>query len=73
MRDVSEFFMDTGVGTRGYTIVEQGQIAEIVSTKPEERRIIFEEAASRHSHHQTVHAGRSHKELALARSKDSTA
>ena len=45
MRDVADFFLDTGVGTRGYTIVEQGKISEIVSTKPEERRIIFEEAA----------------------------
>ncbi len=45
MRDVMDFFLDTGVGTRGYTIVEQGQIAGIVSNKPEERRVIFEEAA----------------------------
>ena len=45
LRDVTDFFLDTGVGTRGYTIVEQGKIAEIVSTKPEERRVIFEEAA----------------------------
>ena len=45
LRDVLDFFLDTGVGTRGYTIVEQGQIAELVSSKPEERRIIFEQAA----------------------------
>jgi chromosome segregation protein len=45
MRDVTDFFLDTGVGARGYTIVEQGKIAELVSTKPEERRFIFEEAA----------------------------
>jgi chromosome segregation protein len=45
LRDVTDFFLDTGVGARGYTIVEQGKVAEIVSTKPEERRIIFEEAA----------------------------
>ncbi|MEX2207518.1 MAG: chromosome segregation protein SMC [Myxococcota bacterium] len=45
MRDVLDFFMDTGVGTRGYTIVEQGQIADLVSSKPEERRVIFEQAA----------------------------
>ncbi|MFQ5698528.1 MAG: chromosome segregation protein SMC [Myxococcota bacterium] len=44
-RDVTDFFLDTGIGTRGYTIVEQGQIATIVSTRPEERRAIFEEAA----------------------------
>jgi chromosome segregation protein len=45
LRDVLDFFLDTGVGTRGYTIVEQGQIAELVSSKPEERRVIFEQAA----------------------------
>jgi len=45
LRDVLDFFRDTGVGTRGYTIVEQGRIAEIVSAKPEERRILLEEAA----------------------------
>src|SRR5262245_12945682 len=45
LRDVLDFFLDTGVGTRGYTIVEQGHIAELVSSKPEERRIIFEQAA----------------------------
>ena len=45
LRDISDFFLDTGVGTHGYTVVEQGSVAEIVATKPEERRFIFEEAA----------------------------
>ena len=45
LRDILDFFTDTGIGIRGYTIVEQGQIAAILSTRPEERRIIFEEAA----------------------------
>ena len=45
LRDVLDFFRDTGVGTRGYTIVEQGRIAEIVSMRPEERRLLIEEAA----------------------------
>jgi chromosome segregation protein len=45
LRDVLDFFLDTGIGTRGYTIVEQGAIAGIVSSKPEDRRTIFEEAA----------------------------
>ena len=45
MRDVHDFFRDTGIGTKGYTIVEQGQIAEIVSAKAEERRALIEEAA----------------------------
>jgi chromosome segregation protein len=45
LRDIHDFFRDTGIGTKGYTIVEQGRIAEIVSAKAEERRIIIEEAA----------------------------
>jgi len=45
LRDIQDFFRDTGIGTKGYTIVEQGKIAEIVSAKPEERRILIEEAA----------------------------
>ena len=45
LRDVQDFFRDTGIGTRGYTIVEQGQIAGIVSAKPEDRRYLIEEAA----------------------------
>jgi len=45
LRDVQDFFRDSGIGTRGYTIVEQGRIAEIVSAKAEERRILIEEAA----------------------------
>jgi len=45
LRDVLDFFRDTGIGTKGYTIVEQGRIAEIVSARPEERRVLIEEAA----------------------------
>lgn len=45
LRDVHDFFRDSGIGTKGYTIVEQGRIAEIVSAKPEERRVLIEEAA----------------------------
>jgi chromosome segregation protein len=45
LRDVLDFFRDTGIGTKGYTIVEQGRIAEIVSAKAEERRSLIEEAA----------------------------
>ena len=45
LRDIQDFFRDTGIGTKGYTIVEQGRIAEIVSAKAEERRVLIEEAA----------------------------
>lgn len=45
LKEIKELFMDTGIGVDGYSIIGQGQIAEIVSTKPENRRQIFEEAA----------------------------
>ena len=45
LKDVHDFFRDTGIGLRGYTIVEQGKVAEIVSAKPEDRRGLIEEAA----------------------------
>jgi chromosome segregation protein len=45
MRDIHDFFRDSGIGQRGYTIVEQGRIAEIVSAKADERRVLIEEAA----------------------------
>ncbi|MDR0966726.1 MAG: chromosome segregation protein SMC [Myxococcales bacterium] len=43
--DVSELFLGTGVGTKGYSIIEQGRIGLIVSAKPEDRRKLIEEAA----------------------------
>lgn len=45
LRDVAELFMDTGVGREAYSIIGQGRIEEILSTKSEERRGVFEEAA----------------------------
>ena len=45
LRDIVELFTDTGIGTRAYSIIEQGQIGWLINAKPEERRIIFEEAA----------------------------
>ena len=43
--DVSELFMDTGIGARAYSIIEQGKIGMILSVKPEDRRFLIEEAA----------------------------
>jgi chromosome segregation protein len=43
--DITELFLGTGVGTRAYSIIEQGRIGLIVSAKPEDRRSILEEAA----------------------------
>lgn len=45
LKDVTELFMDTGMGRDGYAIIGQGRIAEIVSAKSADRRDIFEEAA----------------------------
>src|SRR5499433_40703 len=43
--DITELFLGTGVGTRAYSIIEQGRVGLIVSAKPEARRAIIEEAA----------------------------
>ena len=45
LRDVTELFMDTGMGKEGYSIIGQGRIDEILSTRSADRREIFEEAA----------------------------
>jgi len=45
LRDVVDLFTDTGIGKEGYSIVEQGQVSWLVNARPEERRVLFEEAA----------------------------
>jgi chromosome segregation protein len=45
LKDIHDLFMDTGVGAKGYSMIEQGQIGKIVNSKPEERRLLIEEAA----------------------------
>lgn len=45
LRDVNELFMDTGLGRDGYSLVGQGKIADMISSKSGERREMFEEAA----------------------------
>lgn len=45
LKDIQELFMDTGLGKDGYSIISQGKIDEILSSKSEERRHIFEEAS----------------------------
>ncbi|MDO8722285.1 MAG: chromosome segregation protein SMC [Syntrophales bacterium] len=45
MLDVKEFFMDTGVGTKTYSLVEQNSVYTLIEAKPEERRHFIEEAA----------------------------
>ena len=45
LKDIGKLFMDTGVGQTSYSYMVQGQIDQILSSNPAERRIIFEEAA----------------------------
>lgn len=45
LKDIHELFMDTGVGREGYSIIGQGRIDELLSSKADDRRRIFEEAA----------------------------
>ena len=45
LKDVTDLFLGTGAGTKAYSIVEQGKIGLIVTAKPEDRRILIEEAA----------------------------
>ena len=45
LKDIQEMFYDTGIGKEGYSIIGQGQIDQILSGKPEDRRELFDEAA----------------------------
>src|SRR5919108_1314706 len=45
LKDIQQLFMGTGVGRSSYSIMAQGNITQILSSKPEDRRMIFEEAA----------------------------
>ncbi len=45
LKDVRELFMDTGLGAKAYSIIEQGQIEQLLSASKTDRRVIFEEAA----------------------------
>ncbi len=45
LRDITELFLGTGVGTKAYSMIEQGRVGQIVNAKPEELRLFIEEAA----------------------------
>ncbi len=45
LKNIHELFMDTGLGRDGYSIIGQGNVSQILSTKAEDRRALFEEAA----------------------------
>ncbi len=62
LRDIVELFTDTGIGTRAYSIIEQGQVGWLINAKPVDRRVLFEEAAGINKYKQK-------KEAALRRLK----
>src|SRR5215218_8510992 len=45
LKDIRELFLDTGVGVDAYSVIEQGRVSALLEANPEERRLIFEEAA----------------------------
>ena len=45
LKDIRELFLDTGIGTNAYSIIEQGRVAAMLNANPTERRSILEEAA----------------------------
>ncbi len=65
-RNISELFYDTGVGKSAYSILEQGKIDQILSTKPEDRRYLFEEAAGISRYKEQCHKA----ELDLEKTKE---
>ncbi len=60
LKDIRELFMDTGVGVRAYSIIEQGQIEQILNASKTDRRVIFEEAAG-------ISKYKAHKKEALSK------
>jgi len=66
LKDLRELFWDTGIGKSAYSVMEQGRIDQILSSKPEDRRYLFEEAAGI-----TKHKARSREaELKLDRTEE---
>jgi len=45
LKDIAELFLDTGVGAKAYSIIEQGKVEQIINAKPLERRTLIDEAA----------------------------
>ncbi|MCL1926382.1 MAG: chromosome segregation protein SMC [Syntrophorhabdaceae bacterium] len=45
LKDIAELFLDTGAGARGYAIIRQGKVGEIINARSDEKRLIIEEAA----------------------------
>ncbi len=45
LKDITDLFIDSGAGKESFNIISQGAVADIINSKPEDRRVIFEEAA----------------------------
>ena len=45
LRDITDLFLDTGIGVNGYSIVEQGRVGHLIHANPQDRRFLIEEAA----------------------------
>ena len=45
LRDITDLFLDTGIGMNGYSIVEQGRVEHLINASPQDRRFLIEEAA----------------------------
>ncbi len=45
LKDITDLFLDSGAGKESFNIISQGSVADIINNKPEDRRVIFEEAA----------------------------
>jgi chromosome segregation protein len=45
LRDIVEFFLGTGAGTKAYSMIEQGRVDQLINAKPEDIRLLVEEAA----------------------------
>lgn len=45
LKDITNLFLDSGAGKESFNIISQGAVADIINSKPEDRRVIFEEAA----------------------------
>ncbi len=66
LKDIAEIFMDTGLGNRAYSIIGQGKISAIVEQKPEETRMMLEEAAGITRYRKKVGESRRKVELTKA-------
>ncbi|MEC8496347.1 MAG: AAA family ATPase, partial [Planctomycetota bacterium] len=55
LKDVKDLLFDTGMGSRGYSVLEQGRIDAVLSANPTQRRAIFEEAAGISRYRQRRH------------------